>query len=325
MRSLTIVDRALRVESRPDPSPGPGEVLVRVRAAGLNRADLVQLAGFYAAPPGSAPDIPGLEFAGEVVARGEGVETPSEGTRVFGIAGGGAQAELLAVPAVQCVPVPEGLDVVGAGGVPEVFVTAHDALVTQAGLQPGETLLVDAVGSGVGTAAVQLASTMGVTTVGTARTAEKLERARELGLAHALLAPRELDPIALADEIRATAGPVDVVLELVGGAYFVTDLRVAAPRGRIVLVGVVAGTTAEFDLAAAMFKRLRIHGTTLRGRSTDEKAAAMDAFARDVIPLLASGSVQPVIAKTLPLADAAAAYDLLASDTMFGKIVLDCS
>ena len=195
MRALIVTEaRTLAVEERPDPEPGPGEVLVRVHGAGLNRADLVQLAGFYAAPPGSPADIPGLEFAGEVVGHGAGVSEPAIGARVFGIAGGGGQAELLAVPATQCAAVPESLDLVAAGAVPEVFVTAHDALVTQAAMQAGEVVLVHAVGSGVGTAAVQLARATGCTVVGTARTPEKLDQAKALGMHHGVLAAPRARP-----------------------------------------------------------------------------------------------------------------------------------
>jgi putative PIG3 family NAD(P)H quinone oxidoreductase len=325
MRALVIIDQRVRVEERPDPRPGPGEVLVRVHGAGLNRADLVQRAGFYQAPPGSPADIPGLEFAGEVVAHGDGVTEPALGARVFGIAGGGGQAELIAVPASQCAPVPDALDLVAAGSVPEVFVTAHDALITQCQLRPGEVLLVHAVGSGVGTAAVQLGRAIGCTVVGTARTAEKLERARALGLDHGILAARELDPAALAADITAAAGSVDVVLELVGGDYVVTDLAVTGPRGRIALVGMMAGTRTQVDLGALLMKRIRVYGTTLRGRSVDEKAAATAAFTRDVVPLLADGTVVPVVARTMRLDDAPDAYDLLASDAVFGGIVLDMS
>jgi NADPH:quinone reductase-like Zn-dependent oxidoreductase len=242
---------------------------------------------------------------------------------VFGIAGGGGQAELIAVPASQCAPVPDALDLVAAGSVPEVFVTAHDALVTQCQLQPGEVLLVHAVGSGVGTAAVQLGRARGCTVVGTARTAEKLEQARALGLDHGVLAARELDPAALAADIAAAVGTVDVVLELVGGDYVVTDLAVTGRRGRIALVGMMAGTRTQVDLGAMLMKRLRVFGTTLRGRSVEEKAAATAAFTRDVVPLLADGTVVPVVARTMPLADGPAAYDLLASDAVFGGIVLD--
>ena len=324
MRALVITsDAQLRVETRPDPEPGPGDVLVRVHGAGLNRADLVQLSGNYPAPPGSPPDIPGLEFAGEVVAQGQGVTAPALGARVFGIAGGGAQAELLTVPATQCAPVPETLDLVEAGGVPEAFITAHDAMVTQAALPAGETLLVHAVGSGVGTAALQLGRALGCTVVGTARTPEKLERCRELGLDHAVLAPRELDAAALAADIIAAAGPVDVTLELVGGDYVVTDLAVAGPRGRVVLIGMMAGSRIELDLGALMYKRMHLFGTMLRGRSVEEKAAATAAFTRDVVPLLAGGEVRPVVARTFALDDAREAYDLLAADAVLGTIVLD--
>ena len=320
-----IADQQVHVEERPDPVPGPGEVLVRVHGAGLNRADLVQRAGHYQAPPGSPPDIPGLEFAGEVVAHGLGVTEPELGARVFGIAGGGGQAELLAVPASQCAPVPDGLDLVTAGGVPEVFVTAHDALVTQAEMQAGEVLLVQAIGSGVGTAALQLGRATGCTVVGTARSPEKLEQAQALGLDHAVLAARELDPAVLAADIIDAIGAVDVVIELVGGDYLVTDLAVTGPLGRIVLVGMMAGTRTQVDLGAMLVKRLRIYGTTLRGRSVEEKAAATAAFTRDVVPLLASGTVEPVIARTLPLEEGPDAYELLASDAVFGGIVLDAT
>ena len=322
MRALTIVDGDLVVADRPDPMPAPGQVLVRVHAAGLNRADLAQRAGHYPAPPGWPADIPGMEFAGEVVALGDDVTAPGIGTRVFGIAGGGAQAELLAVPAVHCTEIPPALDDVHAGGVPEVFITAHDAMVTQAQAVAGETVLVHAAGSGVGTAAVQLAHAQSCTTVGTSRTADKLERCRALGLDHALVVPREMDPVALADEIIAAAGPVDVTIDLVGGPYVSADVRAAAVKGRIVLVASQAGARAELDIGSTMFKRLRIHGTVLRARSVEEKAAATAAFARDVVPLLADRSIAPVIAQTFPLDAGGQAYDLLAADAVFGKLVL---
>jgi putative PIG3 family NAD(P)H quinone oxidoreductase len=322
MRAVTIADGRVAVAEVPDPQPRAGEVVVRVRGAGLNRADLAQLAGNYPAPPGSPADVPGLEFAGEVMACGDGVDEPAVGTRVFGLTGGGGQAELLAVPAPLCVAVPESLDLVAAGGVPEVFVTAHDAMVTLAQVQRGETVLVHAAGSGVGTAAVQLAHAMGCTVVGTSRTSDKLEQCRALGLDHAVLAPREPDPELLAEEVEAAAGRVDVVVELVGGPYLEADIRVAAVHGRIVLVAAQAGGRADLDILTTMFKRLRIHGTVLRARDLDDKVAATQAFARDVVPLLATRVVGPVIARTLPLDDAADAYELLAADAVFGKIVL---
>ena len=323
MRALVVADHQLVVETRPDPEPQDGEVLVRVHGAGLNRADLAQRAGFYPAPPGWPPDIPGLEFAGEVAGLGPGVDTLTVGDRVFGLVGGGGQGEMLTVPAAHCVHVPEAIDLVAAGGIPEVFVTAHDAMVTQATVAVGEVVLVHAAGSGVGTAAVQLAHAMGCTVVGTSRTPAKLEQCRRLGLDHAVVAPRELDAAALADEIGAVAGPVDVTIDLVGGDYLVTDVRAAARLGRIVMVASQAGGRAELEIGALMGKRLRLHGTVLRARSVEEKTAATEAFTRDVVPLLAAGTVVPVVARTFPLDDAAEAYDLLASDAVFGKIVLD--
>jgi NADPH:quinone reductase len=325
MRALVIVDQQLVVENRPDPEPGDGEVLVRVHGAGLNRADLAQRAGFYPAPAGWPADIPGLEFAGEVAALGPNVDTFAVGDRVFGLVGGGGQAEMLTVPAAHCVLVPATVDLVAAGGIPEAFITAHDAMVTQATVGRGEVVLVHAAGSGVGTAAVQIAHANGCTVVGTSRTPEKLEQCRRLGLDHAVVAPSDPDPAALADEIVAAAGAIDVTIDLVGGSYLVTDVQVAARLGRIVMVASQAGGSADLAIGALMGKRLRIHGTVLRARSVDEKTAATAAFARDVVPLLASGDIAPVLARTFPLDGASDAYDLLASNAVFGKIVLDLS
>ena len=325
MRALVVTDHRVEVQDRPDPEPGPGEVLVRVHGAGLNRGDLAQRAGFYPGPPGSPPDVPGLELAGEVVGHGPGVDAPVLGTRVFGVVGGGAQAELVTVPVGQCAAVPDGLDLVCAGGVPEVFVTAHDALVTIASAARGETMFVPAVGSGVGTAAVQLGKAMGLAVAGSSRTQEKLDAATALGLDHALLAPRDFDPVAFAGRLADAAGPVDVALDLVGGDYLTAEVRAAALRGRIVLIGNLAGRAVELDIGATMVKRLRIAGTVLRPRSPDEKADATRGFARDVVPLLADATVQPIVARTYPLADAPAAYEALAADEVFGKIVLACA
>ncbi|HEX5587092.1 MAG TPA: NAD(P)H-quinone oxidoreductase [Acidimicrobiia bacterium] len=339
MRALVVTEGRVEIQTRPDPEPGAGEVVVRVHGAGLNRADLAQRAGRYPAPPGSPPDIPGLEFAGEVVAHGSALDHPGHdesahdrdsggpppiGSRVFGVVGGGAQAELLVVPVGQCAPVPERLDLVAAGAVPEVFVTAHDALVTICSAQSGETMFVPAVGSGVGTAAVQLAKAFGLTSVGSARTADKLDRGRALGLDHALVAARDFDPDAFAAQLTEAAGPIDVALDLVGGAYLTAEVRAAAVHGRIVQIGNLAGARAEIDILQIMVKRLRIQGTVLRPRTVAEKAAATAGFVRDVVPLLADGRIEPVVARVLPLADADAAYEMLAADEVFGKIVLDC-
>jgi NADPH2:quinone reductase len=315
-------DGTITIEERPEPVPGPGEVLVRVAGAGLNRADLAQKAGFYPAPPGVPADIAGMEFSGEVAALGPETSTLTVGDRVFGIVGGGAQAEALVVHESNCARVPAHLDLVEAGGIPEVFITAHDAMRTRAGLQPGEHVLVHAVGSGVGTAVVQLAKALGCTVTGTARTETKLERARELGLDHGVLAPSPLDPFALALEIVAAGGEPDVTVELVGGDYVQVDLAAAAVQGRIVVVGTLAGGQVELPLFSLMVKRLALHGTVLRGRSIAQKGEAVAAFVDEVLPLLDDRRVQPVVEKILPLEAAVAAYDLLAGDSTFGKVIL---
>ncbi len=331
MRAVTTVgDGAIEVRDHPDPQPGPGEVLVKVSGAGLNRADLMQRAGFYPAPPGSPPDIPGMEFAGTVVALGDGVTWPAIGAAVFGIIGGGGQAELVTVPVGQCVIVPDGFDLTTMGGVPEAFLTAHDAMCTQAGFTDGEWVLVHAVGSGVGTAALQLGKALGARVIGTSRSAEKLEQCRPLGLDHGIVPPTAadgtLDVAALAAEItRIAGGGVDVVLDLVAGAYVEADVAAAAPRGRIVLIGTLAGGTATLPVLTVMQRRLRMFGTVLRPRTLEEKTHATDAFVRDVVPLLAAGTIAPVVDSIMPLEQATEAYDRLASDATVGKIILQPS
>lgn len=315
----------LVIEDRPSPTPAGDQVLVQVHGAGLNRADLLQRAGAYPAPPDAPADVPGLEFAGEIMTTGPEVEGLTEGDRVFGIVSGGAQAEEIVVRASHCARVPDRLDLVAAGGVPEVFVTAHDAMRSQAGLSPDEVVLIHAVGSGVGTAAVQLAGTLACAVVGTDRKQEKLDRATELGLDSGVLAGRELDVADVAQRITDAAGPVDIVLDLVGGDYLGVDIQVAGHKGRIMLVGAVAGGRTQFDILSVMGKRLTIIGTVLRARTAEEKAAAVWAFGHEVVPLLAAGTVVPVIDQILPLADFVAAYDRLASDDSFGKVILSIS
>ena len=321
MRAVTIVDGELELREHPTPDPGPGEVLVRVHGAGINRADLLQRIGLYPPPPGVPVDIPGMEFAGEVAAVGTGVDAPAVGTRVFGIVGGGAQAEYLTVHASHCAVVPETLDLVAAGGIPEVFITAHDAMRSQAELQPGERVLVHAAGSGVGTAVVQLAHALGCPVTGTARTADKLERARQLGLDDAIVVASGTEPLALAEQISACGAP-DVIIDLVGGPYLTANVLAAAPRARIVMVGTLAGANADFPILGAMGKRLRLFGTVLRPRSVEEKADATAAFAAEVVPLLASGAIEPIVERVFTLDDATEAYDLIASDSTFGKVIL---
>jgi NADPH:quinone reductase-like Zn-dependent oxidoreductase len=330
MRAAAVVDRGrLELVERETPRPGAGEVLVRVHGAGVNRADLVQRLGLYPAPPGVPADIPGLEFAGVVEAVGDGVDTPALGATVFGIAGGGAQAEYLAVPAGQCAIVPAAFDLIAMGGVPEAFMTAHDAMITLGHLVRREWLLVHAAGSGVGTAAVQLATAFGARVVGTARSAAKLERCAGLGLDAGIIPPQRddgtLDVDELAAQLRdATDGGVDVTLELVGGTYIEADIGAAAPLGRIVLIGAMAGGDVAFPFWSVMQKRLSIIGTLLRIRDAREKADATQAFARDVVPLLEQETVVPIVDAVFPLEKANEAYDLVATNTTFGKVILDC-
>ncbi|HZQ80185.1 MAG TPA: NAD(P)H-quinone oxidoreductase [Acidimicrobiia bacterium] len=325
MRALVISEGGhLDVEDRPVPEPAPDEVLVRVAGAGINRADILQRAGRYPAPPGAPADIPGLEFAGTVEAVGSGVTQPCAGDRVMGIVAGGGQAEYLAVAAAHCARVPGDVDLVEAGGIPEVYITAHDAMVVQGGLMTGQRVLVHAVASGVGTAAVQLARCLGATVVGTSRSKDKLDRAVELGLDHPILVGRDFDAAAVAAEVtEAVGGPVDVTVDLVGGPYLAVDVAAAGPRGRIVIVGLIAGARHELDMGALLAKRLTVRGTVLRSRPSAEKADATHLFEGQVVPLLARGAVRPVIDAVVPLAEAERGYDLVAADRTFGKVVLD--
>ena len=312
----------LELRDVPRPAPGTGEVLVRVRASALNRADLLQREGRYPAPPGSPVDIPGIEFAGEVAALGAGVERWRGGERVFGIVGGGAHAEYLVAHERAVAAVPESMSWSEAGAAPEAFITAHDALVTQAELHPAERVLIHAVGSGVGLAAVQLVRAVGAVPYGTSRTADKIERARAAGLEDGVVPGPGLAGIPEA-VARWTGGRgVDVVLELVGGAYVAADVEALAPAGRLVVVGTVAGARAELDLRRVLGKRLTIRGTVLRARPLEEKILATRAFEREVVPLLARGALRPVIDSEFPLADIRAAHERLASNATVGKVVL---
>jgi putative PIG3 family NAD(P)H quinone oxidoreductase len=329
VRALTIAGGKLEASDRPVPAPEAGQVLVRVHGAGLNRADLLQRAGGYPAPPGVPADIPGMEFAGVVEALGEEARGVLVGDEVFGIVGGGAQAEYVVVAASHCAPVPPGLDLVTMGGVPEAFITAHDAMVTQAALGPGEWMLIHAVGSGVGTTALQLGHALGARVIGTARTPDKIERCRALGLDVGLVpvpaADGSLDVDALAWSIvEATDGGADVTLDLAGGPYVAVDIACATPRGRIVCIGTVAGARTTIPVVGLMGKRLKMMGTVLRPRSVEEKADATAAFVRDVVPLLAAGRVAPIVDATFPLHRGEEAYELLATDATFGKVILDC-
>jgi NADPH2:quinone reductase len=311
MRAATVRDTQILVEEHPDPEPGAGEVLVRVRAAGLNGADIHQRQGGYPAPPGSPPDIPGLELAGEVAALGPGALRFSEGDRVMAIVGGGGQAELATVHERQLMLVPDGLEWAAAGGVPEVFTTAHDAIFTQCGLRSGERLLVHGAAGGVGTAAVQLGRATGAHVTATVRDEGLREGVAGLG-AHEVL-----DPAGFEEH-----GPFDVILELVGAPNMGGNLQALAPGGRIVVIGVGGGFKAEVNLLALMGKRATLRASMLRSRPLEEKAATARAMERHVLPLLASGEVRVPVAATYDLADAAAAYDRFTAGAKLGKVVL---
>ena len=311
MRAVTIKDERLSVEERPDPEPGRGELLVRVRGAGVNGADMLQLRGGYPAPPGSPADIPGLELAGEVAALGPDAGRFEVGDRVMAVVGGGGQAELATVHERAAMPVPAELDWAPAGGLPEVFTTAHDAVFSQAGLRPGEHLLVHGAAGGVGTAAVQLGRAAGARVTATVRNEELRGQVEELG-AH-----------AIAPEGFAEHGPFDVVLELVGAANLPDNLKALATGGRIAIIGVSGtGPVTEINLLAVMGKRARICGSTLRARPLEEKAIAMRLVEKEVLPLFEAGRLTVPIAATFPLDDAEQAYERFKAGGKLGKIVL---
>jgi NADPH2:quinone reductase len=311
MRAVTIRDGSLPVEEHPDPEPGHGQVLVRVRGSGLNGADILQRKGGYPAPRGEPQDIPGLELAGEVAATGPGVRRFADGDRVMAVVGGGAQAELAVVHERAAMPVPEALDWAQAGGLPEVFTTAHDALFSQAELRPGEHLLVHGAAGGVGTAAVQLGRVAGARVTATVRREELRSGVEALGA-------RVIPPDGFEEH-----GPYDVILELVGAGHLAENFASLARRGRIVVIGVGGtGPKAEISLLDLMQKHARIHGSTLRPRPLEEKAAATRLVEREVLPHFESGEITVPVAETFPLDQAEEAYDRFAAGGKLGKIVL---
>ncbi len=323
MRAVVITrtggPEVLAVQERPSPEPSAGEVRVRVRATAINRADLLQRMGAYPAPRDASPDIPGLELAGEVDALGPGVERLVIGDRVMGLVGGGAYAEQVVSHERALAKIPDGMSFEHAAAIPEAFITAADAMIDQAGLRGGETVLVHAVGSGVGTAAVQLASALGAFSIGTSRTADKLDRARSLGLDAGVV----VTDGAFADHVCAIARDgAHVVLELVGGRYLDEDLRCTRTLGRISLVGLMAGPRTELDLGLVLRKRIRILGTVLRSRPLEDKLAAMRAFEDRIVPLFARGKLAPVIDTRFDLDQVADAHRRMAANAGFGKIVL---
>ena len=310
MRAVTINDEKLSVADHPDPEPGAGEVLVRVRGAGLNGADMMQLKGLYPAPPGSPPDIPGLELAGEVVGRGPGAERFQEGDRVMSIVGGGGQAELAVVHERLAMPVPEGMGWDKAGGLAEVFFTAHDAIVTQAGLRSGERLLVHGGAGGVGTAAIQIGRALGARVTATVRREELRPDVERLGAT-------AIDPEGFED-----TGPYDVILELVGAPNLAGNVKALETLGRIIIIGIGAGAKAELNLRNLMTKRATLRASTMRARPLEQKAIASRAVEREVLPLFGSGDLDVPVAATFPLHEAEKAYERFSEGGKFGKIVL---
>jgi putative PIG3 family NAD(P)H quinone oxidoreductase len=309
----------LRVAEVPDPVPGPGEVLLRVHSAGINRADLLQRRGLYPPPPGASP-ILGLEAAGEVEAVGPGVTTWGPGDRVCALLAGGGYAEKVAVPAVQVMPIPTGMDLVSAGAVPEVFITAHDNLFTRGRLRGGETVLIHGGAGGVGTAAIQLAHRAAARVLVTAGSMERLLRCRELG-ADAGINHRKEDFVTRTREITAGRG-ADVILDVMGAAYLEPNLRALASDGRLVIIGMQGGIRAEIDLNTLLSKRLTAYGTMLRNRPVEQKAQIVQRVVSDVLPGLADCSLRPVIDRVLPLDRVVEAHRAMEEDSPFGKIVL---
>jgi NADPH2:quinone reductase len=310
MHAVTIVDGSLEWREHPDPEPGAGQVLVRVRAAGLNSGDQLQVMGFYPAPAGSPADIPGLELAGEVAALGPGAERFAVGDRVMAVVGGGGQAELCVVHERHLLPIPDSVDWPAAGGFSEAFTTAHDALFTQAGLTVGERLCVHGAAGGVGIAGVQLGVAAGARVIATVR--NDALRYQVAAFGSQVVAPEDF----------TQHGPFDVVLELIGGPNIGDDIGSLAVGGRITVIGTGAGITTELNLLDLMLVRGRIHGSTLRARSLEEKATAARHVEQHVLPLLADGHVTVPVEATFPMSEAAAAYEHFAAGGKFGKIVV---
>lgn len=315
MRALVLP--SLSIESRPDPTVHDGEILVQVHAAGINRADLAQRAGRYPAPPGWPDDIPGLEYAGEVVATGSGVTYWKVGDRVMGLVGGGAQAEYLVVRQEEAIAVPARLTYPESAAIPEAFLTAWDAIAHQGRAWAGERVLIHAIGSGVGTAAAQLGEILGVTIIGTSRTADKLHRAAGLGMAHGV-------DTTDTDWVDRVGGPVDVIIDTLGAGFFDANMSLLASGGRLVILGTLTGSVAErIDLGRVLRQRLGIVGTAMRSRGSSERMELVRKFTGEILPHLASGAISPVVHATVPFDDAARGYQMLASNEAFGKVVIE--
>jgi len=310
MRAATIVDGTLQFQEHPDPRPGPGQLVVAVRAAGINASDLMQVRGGYPAPPGAPANIPGLELAGEVESTGPGTTRFAVGDRVMAVVGGGGQAERAVIHEREAMPVPAGLTWEQAGGLPETFTTAHDALFTQCGLTLGERVCVHGAAGGVGTAGVQLAAAAGASVVATVRNTDLHSAVAALGAT--VVEPHE----------TASRGPYDVILELIGAPNMTANFEALAIGGRITVIGVGGGAAADLDLRMLMIKRARISGSTLRPRPLEQKAAAARAVEASVLPLFEAGRLTVPVAAVFPLAHAAEGYERFAAGGKFGKVVL---
>jgi len=301
------------------PAPGPSQVLVEVAAAGLNRADCLQRRGFYPAPPGVPADVPGLEFAGVVESVGDEVSDWKAGDRVMGIVAGGSMATRLLTEGVELMLVPSELSLEEAAAVPEVFLTAYDAIVLQGGLHSGQTVLLHAVASGVGTAGIQIADAIGASSVGTSRSANKLPRCTELGLTHAV----HVEDGQFADSVLAAApNGVNVILDTVGAAYLSQNIKVIAKQGRIIVIGLMGGAKAELALGALLAKRVSIHGSVLRSRSSAEKAELTKSFTTEMLGKFVSGQLKPIIDEVMEMSDVQSAHKRMDGNETFGKLVL---
>lgn len=323
--------RAVRIEGAGGPEalklgeiqvrdPGLNEVLVQIEAAGLNRADVLQRKGVYPAPPGTVKDVPGLEFAGKVSAVGDDVRSVAVGERVMGICAGGGMASHIVMHERELVPVPPGLSMEQAAAVPEVFMTAFDALISQGGLRSGQFALLHAVGSGVGTAALQLCLASGAIPIGTSRKADKLDRCRELGLQHAI----DTADGSFAGAVKELTGGrmAQVVLDTIGGKYLAENIKAVALQGQIVVIGLLGGARAELNLGLLLSKRANLRGSVLRSRPLEEKIAVAQAFRAQVLPLLEAGQVKPIVEAVLPMDDIQAAHQRLEGDQVLGKLVM---
>ena len=301
------------------PEPGPSEVLVEVAAAGLNRADCLQRRGFYPAPPGVPADVPGLEFAGVIESLGDAVSAWKPGDRVMGIVGGGSMATRVLTESAELMPVPNELSLEEAAAVPEVFLTAYDAIVLQGNLQAGQSVLLHAVASGVGTAGIQLASVIRATSIGTSRTADKLPRCTELGLNHAVLVE---DGNFAEAVLEAASNGVDVILDTIGAAYLAQNVKVIGKQGRIIVIGLMGGVKGELALGTLLAKRASIQGSVLRSRSPAEKAELTKSFTEEMLARFATGDLKPIIDEVLPMTDVQAAHQRMDANDTFGKLVL---